>query len=282
MILAGITLYNPEIERLLENISAIAPLVREVVCIDNGSKNIEEIEKSIESKWKNVTFVKNEVNEGVARALNKMFVYAKEHSYEYVITLDQDSVCPSNIVDEYRKYMHLADWGTLCPVTIDRNFASVLKDDKEYNEIDRCITSASIVPVSVWEKVGGFCEELFIDFVDHDFCAKLMVNGYKIIQINSIKLLHELGNGKHYSIFGVQFTALNHSAFRKYYIVRNWIYYMEQYKEIIDVKSEKKSYRLFFFKTLLFENSKIKKMKMMLKGRRDGYHWIKQGVNNER
>ena len=52
---------------------------------------------------------------------------------------------------------------------------------------------------------------------------------------------------KKYSILGVKFTALNHSAMRKYYMVRNWIYYMNEHKDIINLKAEKKSYRLFFF-----------------------------------
>ena len=38
----------------------------------------------------------------------------------------------------------------------------------------------------------------------------------------------------------------------------------------------KKSYRLFFFKTLIFEDDKLKKMKQMLKGRRDGIELIRR------
>lgn len=29
-------------------------------------------------------------------------------------------------------------------------------------------------------------------------------------------------------------------------MVRNWIYYMNEHKDIINLKAEKKSYRLFF------------------------------------
>ena len=85
-----------------------------------------------------------------------------------------------------------------------------------------------------------------------------------------------MGNGPKYSILGVKFTTLNHSAMRKYYMVRNWIYYMNEHKDIINLKAEKKSYRLFFLKSQIFEDDKLKKMKQMLKGRRDGIELIRR------
>ena len=275
MILAGITLFNPDVARLEENISSIYGQVDRVICVDNGSDNIKNIEDCVLNNWKNITIIKNGKNEGIAKALNQMFEFAIEQQYEYVLTLDQDSVCPDNIIEEYNKYLDEHKLGPLCPQCVDRNFKSELNNE-DVIEVDKCITSASLVPVSAWNDVGGFNEELFIDFVDHDFCAKLKEHGYRILQIGSVKLSHELGKGKKYSILGVKFTALNHSAMRKYYMVRNWIYYMNEHKDIINLKAEKKSYRLFFFKTLIFEDDKLKKMKQMLKGRRDGIELIRR------
>ena len=40
MIIAGIVLYNPDISRLKENISAIRPQVDKVVLIENGSSDL--------------------------------------------------------------------------------------------------------------------------------------------------------------------------------------------------------------------------------------------------
>ena len=51
---------------------------------------------------------------------------------------------------------------------------------------------------------------------------------------------------------------------------------MNEHKDIINLKAEKKSYRLFFLKTLIFEDDKLKKMKQMLKGRRDGIKLIRR------
>ena len=140
--------------------------------MDNGSDNIKSIEDCVLKNWKNITIIKNGKNEGIAKALNQMFEFAIEQQYEYVLTLDQDSVCPDNIIEEYNKYLDEHKLGSLCPQCVDRNFKSELNNE-DVIEVDKCITSASLVPVSAWNDVGGFNEELFIDFVDHDFCAKL-------------------------------------------------------------------------------------------------------------
>ena len=39
-IVAGIILYNPDIDRLMDNISAISPQVESIIIIDNNSINI--------------------------------------------------------------------------------------------------------------------------------------------------------------------------------------------------------------------------------------------------
>lgn len=274
--LAGITLYEPDVHRLLENIEAVYSQVDKLICVDNGSKNINEIKNRIEWKYPDVKIVENGKNLGVAKALNQIFEYAKDNEYKWVLTLDQDSVCPENLMTEYKKYMHLEDVGILCPKTVDRNFVKEIQTEEAFDYVDKCITSASLTRVETWKKVGGFWEFLFIDFVDHDFCAKCIENKTHIIRVNSVKLLHELGNGEHHNFLGRRVTALNHSPFRKYYMVRNWIIYMKVHRDVIDYKKERNSYRFFYLKTLLFEKEKLQKLVQMLKGRRDGKRFIKR------
>lgn len=52
MILAGITLFNPDVARLEENISSIYGQVDRVICVDNGSDNIKNIEDCVLNNWK--------------------------------------------------------------------------------------------------------------------------------------------------------------------------------------------------------------------------------------
>lgn len=274
-ILAGITLYEPDIHRLLQNIDAILPQVDKLICVDNGSKNINEIKDRIHWKYPDVEIMENSENLGIARALNQMFEYAEQYVYDWVLTLDQDSVCPSNLIEEYKKYIDFQNVGILTPKMVDRNFEKKTETEKTFDYVEKCITSASLTSVNTWKKVGGFWEYLFIDFVDHDFCAKCIENKTRIIRVNSVELLHELGNGVHHTFLGRRVTALNHSPFRKYYMVRNWLIYMHEHKEVIDYKKERNSYLFFYLKTLLFEKQKFEKLVQMLKGRRDGKRFIK-------
>lgn len=278
MVLAGITLYNPEVERLEENIAVILSQVDRVICVDNGSKNIQEVEAFFKRRFPEVLIQKNEENVGIAKALNQIFNYGKEKGFAWVLTLDQDSVCPDNLMEEYRKYWHLEDVGVLSPRIIDRNFQKNQEMDTEYDEIDKCITSASLTSMETWEKVGGFWEYLFIDYVDHDFCAKCVEVGIKMLRINRVTLLHELGKGVHKRLLGRQLTILNHSPMRKYYIVRNRLIYMKVHRDVIDLKEERKKYIYFYVKTLLFEDQKWEKFKAMMKGRRDGKRYINDKI----
>lgn len=43
--IAGIVLFNPEIDRLVDNIEAIYKQVDKLLLVDNDSKNIEDVEK---------------------------------------------------------------------------------------------------------------------------------------------------------------------------------------------------------------------------------------------
>lgn len=296
-VLAGITLYNPNIDRLKENIDAIYSQVAEVVCVDNESDDFKQIKQLLLSKYPGIVVIPNKKNLGVAKALNQMFAYAKENGFDWVLTLDQDSVCPNNLIKSYREVVSrlnefddsfmlqdeqlrqenegLRHVGILCPQTVDRNFDSGTDHQEKYTLVDKCITSASLTSVKTWETVGGFWEELFIDFVDHDFCAKCKEHGIKILQLNDVQILHELGNGVHHNFLGRRVTALNHSPMRKYYMVRNWIIYMHVHKDVIDYKKERNSYRFFYLKTFLFEKQKLEKLKQMRKGRRDGKEFVK-------
>jgi rhamnosyltransferase len=94
--LAAIVLFNPEIERLNQNIEAIFNQVDDVVLIDNGSSNLNEVKKNVTHQ---VHYVVNEKNVGIAKALNEGFEYAIENGFDWVLTLDQDSVSDKNLIE---------------------------------------------------------------------------------------------------------------------------------------------------------------------------------------
>ena len=107
----------------------------------------------------------------------------------------------------------------------------IYKDNERYSDlktdiidVEWVITSASLTNVSAWVLVNGFDEKLFIDGVDRDFCFRLKKSGFRIVQDNSISILHSLGDLQCRKIFNRTIYVTNHSDKRKYYMARNAIY----------------------------------------------------------
>ena len=171
---AGIVLFNPDINRLKENISAVIVQCSHVYLVDNGSKNIDTVFELLKRfNQSRITVISNTENLGIAKALNQLTVAAQEDGFRWILTLDQDSVSPPNIVEEFVKYANNQNVGMLCPVIYDRNKGVVVEAKDGYKEIDECITSGSLLNISAWENIGGFDETMFIDGVDFDICYRL-------------------------------------------------------------------------------------------------------------
>lgn len=284
MIIGGIVLYNPDVERLLENIKAIYLQVDLVVLVDNGSNSFSQISNVIIEQYEDITFIKNPVNIGIASALNQLMRFGLDNGAEWVLTLDQDSVCPNDIIKNYLKYTDIQNIGIICPIINDRSFGYVnngIQQEVDYSYIDVCITSASLTSVKAWNDVGGFDETMFIDGVDTDFCLSLKEHGYRIIQCNGVSLLHEIGhNSKIVSILGHVQVVFNHSAFRYYYICRNIIYNNRKHRGNRPSPLRGLITVLFrFLLVLVYENNKIVKSKAIIKGLIAGFKSpIKRGL----
>lgn len=271
-IAAGIVLYNPELENLRKNINAIKSQVDFIVLIDNNSTNIEEIEEEFLLE-NNIYLVKNKENFGIAKALNQIIDFCFERKSKWALTLDQDSECPVNLIKEYKKIIRKKNVGIICPKFIDKNndnYDYIKEDLVSFQETDLCITSGSLTNIEICKKVGGFDEIMFIDIVDWEFCYRLRKKGYKIIQVNTVILIHELGNLQIHKLFGRKFHVGNHSPIRKYFFFRNCIYF---YKKSHD--KEVLKYTLYnmaknFILICLFEKQKKDKIKAIFKGIIDG------------
>ncbi|VCV76180.1 hypothetical protein BANRA_01836 [Escherichia coli] len=71
-----------------------------------------------------------------------------------------------------------------------------------------------------WRVVGPFCEKLFIDWVDTEWCWRALANNMIIVQTPSVIISHELGYGQ--KIFAGRSVTI-HNSFR------NFIKYAMQY-----------------------------------------------------
>lgn len=227
-VIAGIVLYNPEIDRLKENVEAIACQVDWLVLVENGSRNTDYL-GAIDCK--NSIVLYNNENKGVAYALNQILDFAYKHNYAWALTLDQDSVASCNLIEVFAKYIS-ADIGIICPKVIDRNFSIAAdRDTRPLVDISVCITSGSLTNVEAWKKYGGFDNQMFIDWVDWDICYGFESLGYRIVRTNETSILHELGeNTQTKIIWGGEQLVIHRPPFRTFYIHRNMVYLWRKYK----------------------------------------------------
>lgn len=268
-IIAGIITYNPDCERIKENIEAILPQVDQVVLVDNHSKDQKMI-RELEKRYQNVTVIYNPENRGVAAGLNQEFHFAQQKGAGWVLTLDQDTVAFSDLIQIYLPFMQDSEQVSLTCLRKERDFDEHLPNNGEpFQYVPKCITSGNIVRVSAWEKVGGFDEKLFIDEVDNDFCYRLRMAGFRILRVNKDGILHELGNGQRLWLFGHDFIVSNHNAFRKYYIYRNRTYLLRTNPLARQNDSWFKMFK-HLVKLILYEDHKGEKLKACVRGIRDG------------
>lgn len=185
----GVVLYNPsDIGRLSRCLYSLEKQTDKIYIWDNSTQEVKlQIENSIIYKSANG-------NCGMAYALNRIMELACADGYEWVITMDQDSILPEGIIKDYSKHFNDDNVGIICPQVRDRRrpYMMVLEDNSE-DFVDMCITSASCTSVGAWKRTGGFDEWLFIDLVDNEFCMRLRLSGYKILRLNKWVLDQEFG-----------------------------------------------------------------------------------------
>ena len=242
---AGIVLYHPDEERLAQNIAAIQGQVERIILIDNGTSVREKLGQAY-ADTQSFVWIENSENLGIAKALNQIVAQAKTLGFDWVLTLDQDSVvCADMVVIQAEILENNPNAAIIVPSIVDRNLMTLEEYQKQElpdcESINICITSGALTNVQSVEDVGGFCEKLFIDFVDIELCLRLRKKGYDIVQANKTYLLHEVGRMQKVYVFprfgeltGIEWfkrpkTVSNHSPMRVYYQSRNLIYMLRKY-----------------------------------------------------
>ena len=74
------------------------------------------------------------------------------------------------------------------------------------------------MPVALWEHVGGFRDDFFIDHVDDEFCLRVRRAGGRVWRLNKSLIEHRIGDPSRSR------WALNHPPLRWFYMVRNHIW----------------------------------------------------------
>lgn len=293
---AGIVVYNPKKERIKANIEQILNQVDKIYIYINSIKefNLKEYFNS-----EKIQYLGNNENVGLAKAMNEIMEIADKDGMEWLMTLDQDSIVPNDIIQSFKEYVSIENVGIICPNVIDKRRVYMKADTtSETSSVDVCITSASLTRIEAWKQVGKFDDNLFIDLIDNDFCKKLKLNGWQILMINKVILDQEFGDIKLKSKKEVKFILKiakkiknkklaknfskltykkNVSPMRVYYTNRNVIYLNKKFKNYNGIGYSNYNCNTYFGFNICFNlasfirgKNKMKILKAIHDGKRDG------------
>ena len=281
-ICSGIVTYNPDGDRLKSNVSSIAPQVEEVIIFDNGSNDLEDI---LSFASPNISIIPSSKNKGMAVALNALCNEAIKRNYDEILLLDQDSFSTEGMVKKLSA-LSAPDVGIVCPCKTDRNSMGEEDTHKEEAEALHAITSGSLVNLSIFKKIGGYDERLFVDWVDLDYCHNIRLNGYRILRASEAVLIHELGhieyvmsiprknpNGK----WGLRkYYRAGHSLFRQEDKVRSQTIVLAKYKGTPVFKEALIPILSSNIFDLILEKHKWSLLKAKRKGRAEGLKMLRK------
>lgn len=230
MVICVLVLYNPDYKITSRVIESILPQVDTLFIADNSPiVNRDKLPYSHQ-----IVYKKMPGNVGIAAAQNAGIKFGINNNYKYLFFLDQDSICPDNIVESLiSQYNQLKKGGyrigAIGPRAINRStgkqYRGLIKPGKminaEISEVTELISSASLVELSMFDKVGLMDAQLFIDGVDHEWCWRATYKmGCRFFIVETVLLSHQLGEGDRFLLW--KRVAIP-TPFRTYYQFRNYL-----------------------------------------------------------
>lgn len=273
-------------ENVVACVNSAISQVDKIVVIDNSPDSASgNVFKSVIASDR-ISFTYNETNKGLGCALNQGIRYSLANGFEWTLLLDQDSLLSDTMVSEMlTSYNNLpGDTGKevaiVIPKVYDLNFRKILppilttrcvnKKIKKPNRdtfVHFQITSGMLIRNKVFEDVGMMNEYFFIDYIDFDYCFRVLDKGYKILLSKNALLYHRLAEKKKMLFFSFR----EHQPLRVYYQTRNRLFTLFEYGKNYRSFLYSESLRLVckFLKILLLESNKKEKIRMYFHGVKD-------------
>jgi rhamnosyltransferase len=260
-------------ETAIQNILSYSEYFNAIIIVDNSQENNMEFAKKIPG----AVYVPNLANLGIAKALNIGCDAALNHGHDWVMTMDQDSSWDRTDIQlflhKFKNHKNDSDFvRSFGPATVHKkeirsvlgtiksSFLKMLRSQvgtgvEDFEFVDRIISSGNIINLQIWKAIGGFNNELFINDVDYDFCYRLIQRGYKIIKINSCKMLH-VDSAPQKTFFPHAFwyhkERIYYSLRNKYFILNNYPEFAKKYRYKASIR------RIIFEKIFFFEFGDLK------------------------
>jgi rhamnosyltransferase len=232
---AVIVTYHPD-KDFAQHIATLRPQVGGLVVVDNRSNDSELILLRELANRYAFSLLENPENLGIGAALNRGIRWAAaDGRFQYVVLFDQDSETNSGFVGALVSCIqgHPARdrVAVAAPQIYNRNTRSI--DGPNGVRPGKYLvaqSSGSLMPLSVFNSEGWFLEELFIDYVDYEYCLRAVTAGWVIVYCEEAVLSHLPGNSRRHTLFGIYLgTTGNYSPTRHYYLMRNGFWVLRKY-----------------------------------------------------
>lgn len=278
---------NPDAS-LPERLKDFSDQVFKILVVDNGSANFS---KTVLQEMSKLDVIQNLENRGVAAALNQGIMKAIDLGYEWVLTLDQDSQPEPNMVANMMGALEAqeshGDFAIIAPRIADLGgqrearflvkgsgvlYRRVRCADDDLIDVTTVITSGALINTSAFQSIGNFREDLFIDYVDSEFCLRANLKGFRILVACQAKLLHQFGERKRVTRGPFTLFPSFHTPERWYTISRNRIPMIKTYALKVPHWFLYELTAAFYItlRMLLTEDRKAAKLWAVLRGTWDG------------
>lgn len=270
-IAAVVVLYRPGPD-LADGILSYIDQVDVLYAVDNSETCDSDTANTLAALEK-VIYLPNHDNLGVARGLNIGAQRALEDGYRLLLTMDQDSKAAPDMLTRMLDCLEGTEnerIGIVAPFHLTG--AGRTPPDIECSDVMTPMTSGCLLNLAAYLEVGPFADELFIDFVDNEFCLRLRKHGWQVLRANRAMLVHNVGDIRKFG----PFIATNHGPLRRYYKTRNRFHVFVKYVfdfpghclfDLVRLMKEIAS-------IVLFETEKWSKLSMMWRGLKDFFRGV--------
>jgi rhamnosyltransferase len=231
---ACVILYHPKKEDIA-NISTYSTKVEKVYILDNTEEKSNE---NLYIGMENVSYFWDGENKGLSVRLNEACKKAIADNFDYLLTMDQDSSFLEENIDRYFKdILNFKGKEKVAVYGLEYSENDINDTTENYIEVDHLITSASVMNLKLYNEIGGFDKNLFIDGVDIDYCYSALSKGFKNIKFARNFFNHSLGvrsrRGSIFTLYLIKKNVSVHSSLRVYYMYRNMLYIKNKYENVI-------------------------------------------------
>lgn len=289
---ALVVTYFPDID-LPARLERLLAQVDRLVVVDNGSDPVCLAWKGGFASRRGVTILENGRNLGIAEALNRGMTLLAEEDYDWVLTMDQDSMIEEGCVAALLRTLSMdADSDRVAMVGSNRQdegaglaphrwlrpkkrppfFERVPCERIEANGVTLVITSGTLTSVKAFQALGPFKTEFFIDLVDFEYCLRARQAGYRILVSPAARMSHRVGAKRQSAIAAVTLSPMHHGPLRKYYMFRNGVHMMRAYGAAFPhwLVYQLLAMSEIIIGVFLFEDRKASKLRACLAGLWDG------------